>query len=140
MAEGEATAFRADLERAHEVLAVQGGYVAGRVGRNVDDPEPSTSGLQVDQPTDDVKRPPEGVRNHTLTFEGTSSERWAAGLAATPDPAWSAVPARPGPVVGPRPRPVPEKGRRWPWVVLTLVPLLVIVGAGIWLLLLLRAA
>ena len=104
------------------------------------DPEPTTSGLQVDQPTDDVPRPPDGVRNRTLTFEGTSSERWAAGLAATPDPAWSAVPARPGPVVGPRPRPVPEKSRRWPWVVLTLVPLLVIVGAGIWLLLLLRAA
>jgi hypothetical protein len=38
VAEGEATAFRADLERAHEVLAVQGGYVAGRVGRNIDDP------------------------------------------------------------------------------------------------------
>ena len=105
-----------------------------------EDPEPTTSGLQVDQPTDDVNRPPDGVRNRTLTFEGTSSERWAAGLASAPDPAWSAVPARPGPVVGPRPRPVPEKSRRWPWVVLTLVPLLVIVGAGIWLLLLLRAA
>src|SRR4051812_4932044 len=104
------------------------------------DPEPTTSGLHVDQPTDEVGRPPDGARNHTLTFEGTSSERWAAGLAATPDPAWSAVPPRPGPVVGPRPRPVPEKRRRWPWVVLTLVPLLVIVGAGIWLLLLLRAA
>jgi hypothetical protein len=104
------------------------------------DPEPTTSGLRVDQPTDDVPRPPDGARDRTLTFEGTSSERWAAGHAASPDPAWSAIPARPGPVVGPRPRPVREKGRRWPWVVLTLVPLLVIVGAGVWLLLLLRAA
>jgi hypothetical protein len=103
-------------------------------------PEPTTSGLQVDQPTDEVGGPPRGVREPTLTFEGTSSERWAAGLAATPDPAWSPLPPRNGPVVGPRPRPARERGRRWPWVVLTLVPLLVIVGAGIWLLLLLRAA
>jgi hypothetical protein len=103
-------------------------------------PEPTTSGVQVDQPTDEVVGPPKGVREPTLTFEGTSSERWAAGLAATPDPAWSPVPPRSGPVVGPRPRPARERGRRWPWVVLTLVPLLIIAGAGIWLLLLLRAA
>jgi quinol monooxygenase YgiN len=37
--EAEAASFRADLQRAHEVLAVQTGYVAGRVGRNVDDPD-----------------------------------------------------------------------------------------------------
>jgi len=36
--EGEAGAFRDDLERAREVLATQRGYVAGRIGRNVDDP------------------------------------------------------------------------------------------------------
>jgi quinol monooxygenase YgiN len=35
----EQQAFRADLERAHETLATQQGYVAGRIGRNVDDPE-----------------------------------------------------------------------------------------------------
>jgi len=103
-------------------------------------PEPTTSGLQVDQPTDEVDGPPSGAREPTLTFEGTSAERWAAGLAASPDPAWSPLPPRSGPVVGPRPRAPREKGRRWPWVVLTLIPLLVIVGAGIWLLLLLRAA
>ena len=34
---GEA-AFREDLERARETLALQRGYVAGRIGRNVDDP------------------------------------------------------------------------------------------------------
>jgi quinol monooxygenase YgiN len=38
VAEADAAAFRADLERAHETLAVQTGYVAGHVGRNVDDP------------------------------------------------------------------------------------------------------
>src|SRR3954470_14411974 len=103
-------------------------------------PEPTTSGLQVDQPTDEVGRPPEGTRDRTLTFDGTSAERWAAGHAASPEPAWSPLPPRSGPVVGPRPRPVPERGRRWPWVVLALIPVLVIVGAGIWLLLLLRAA
>jgi ribosome modulation factor len=37
--EPEAAAFRDDLVRAHEVLAAQRGYVAGVVGRNVDDPE-----------------------------------------------------------------------------------------------------
>jgi quinol monooxygenase YgiN len=37
--EAEAASFRADLERAHEMLAVQSGYVVGHVGRNVDDPE-----------------------------------------------------------------------------------------------------
>ena len=104
--------------------------------------EPTTprSGPLVDQPTGGVGRPPEGARERTLTFEGTSAERWAAGHATAPDPAWSPVPPREGPVVGPRPRTAPARGRRWPWVVLTLIPLLVIVGAGVWLLLLLRAA
>ncbi len=37
--EAEAASFRTDLERAHEMLSVQGGYVVGHVGRNVDDPE-----------------------------------------------------------------------------------------------------
>ncbi|MGI8523891.1 MAG: antibiotic biosynthesis monooxygenase family protein [Nocardioides sp.] len=37
--ETETVAFRADVERAHDTLAAQTGYVAGRVGRNVDDPE-----------------------------------------------------------------------------------------------------
>ena len=37
--EAEQAQFRDDLERARETLAVQRGYVAGRIGRNVDDPE-----------------------------------------------------------------------------------------------------
>jgi hypothetical protein len=98
-------------------------------------PPPAPSGLDVDQPTDELGQPPEGSRDPTLTFEGTAAQRWQAGLAATPDPAWSPVPRRPGPVVGPRPR---ERARRWPWVVLALLPVVVIVGTGIWLLLLLR--
>ena len=35
----EHAAFRGDLERARQTLAGQRGYVAGRIGRNVDDPE-----------------------------------------------------------------------------------------------------
>ena len=101
--------------------------------------EPTTPklGPLVDQPTDQLGSPPEGTRDPTLTFEGTAAQRWAAGLAATPDPVWSPLPPRPGPVVGPRPR---ERSRRWPWIVLTLLPVLIIVGTGIWLLLLLRGA
>jgi quinol monooxygenase YgiN len=35
----EAAAFRDDLERAHDALAARPGYLDGRIGRNVDDPE-----------------------------------------------------------------------------------------------------
>ena len=35
----EQAAFRDDLERACETLALQQGFIAGRIGRNVDDPE-----------------------------------------------------------------------------------------------------
>ena len=35
----EQAAFRNDLQRARETLAVQAGYVSGRVGRALDDPE-----------------------------------------------------------------------------------------------------
>jgi antibiotic biosynthesis monooxygenase len=37
--EAEQTQFRDDLERARQTLGVQDGYVGGRIGRNVDDPE-----------------------------------------------------------------------------------------------------
>ena len=36
--ESDAESFRADLERAHRTLALQAGFLAGHVGRNVDDP------------------------------------------------------------------------------------------------------
>ena len=90
-----------------------------------------------DQPTDQLGSPPEAKRDRTLTFDGTSAQRWAAGLPATPDPAWSSVPPGPPPVVAPRPR-AEERSRRWPWVLLTLVPILVIVVTGVWLLVLMR--
>ena len=88
----------------------------------------------VDQPTDELGAPPRD-RQPTLTFDGAAAERWKAGLAATPDPAWSPLPPTGRPVVGPRPR---EGSRRWPLVVLALLPVLVIVVTGIWLLFLLR--
>ena len=37
--DAEQSQFRDDLERARQILAVQEGYLAGRIGRNVDDPE-----------------------------------------------------------------------------------------------------
>jgi quinol monooxygenase YgiN len=37
--EAEQAAFRDDLERARQTLAVQRGFVRGSVGRNVDDPQ-----------------------------------------------------------------------------------------------------
>ena len=36
---GEAAAFRTALEEARATLAAQTGYVRGRIGRNVDDPD-----------------------------------------------------------------------------------------------------
>jgi quinol monooxygenase YgiN len=39
VAEADAESFRADVERARETLSAQRGFVAGHVGRNVDDPE-----------------------------------------------------------------------------------------------------
>ena len=39
VSEADQAAFRDDLERAREVLAVQQGYLAGRIGRNVDEPD-----------------------------------------------------------------------------------------------------
>ena len=49
----------------------------------------------------------------------------------------------PAPVVPPVHPPVrtPERGaRRWPWVLITLLPIIVIVGSGIWLFILLSHA
>ena len=98
-----------------------------------------TGGVAAEPPTDRLASPPAPAdREPTLTFTGSAAQRWAAGHAATPDPAWSSVPATAGPVtVSPRPRPSAGP-RRWPWIVLTLVPLLIIAGTGVWLLLLFR--
>ncbi|MCW2531956.1 MAG: hypothetical protein JWP62_1526 [Blastococcus sp.] len=71
----------------------------------------------VDEPTDQLDPPRGRPRERTLAF-------------AYPEMAGG----RPAPTV----RPTPRRPRRWPWVVLTLLPILVIVGAGITFLLLLR--
>jgi hypothetical protein len=73
----------------------------------------------VDQPTDELVPPDNRPRERTIAF---ASPEMAGG--------------RPAPTVGPTPR----RPRRWPWVVLSLLPILVIVGAGVTLLLLLRGA
>jgi hypothetical protein len=92
-----------------------------------------------DQPTDQLGEPPRDARDRTLTFSGTAAQRWAAGHPATPDPAWSSVPPEPGPVVvGPRPRAAVQRSRRWPWIVLALLPILVIAVTGAWLLVLMQ--
>jgi hypothetical protein len=105
--------------------------------RDTATPDPALPPPLADQPTDQLGQPTEGARDKTLTFSGTAAQRWAAGHPATPDPAWTSVPPEPGPVVvGPRAR--DARSRRWPWVVLTLVPILVIVVTGVWLLVLMR--
>jgi hypothetical protein len=73
----------------------------------------------VDQPTDELAPPRGRPRERTIAF---ASPEMAGG--------------RPAPSVGPTRR----RPRRWPWVVLTLLPILVIVGAGIAWVLLVRGA
>ena len=69
----------------------------------------------VDEPTDELAPPRDRPRERTIAF---ASPAMAAG--------------RPMPVIGPT-----SRHRRWPWVLLTLLPVLVIAGAGIALLVLL---
>jgi hypothetical protein len=77
--------------------------------------EPST----VDQPTDQLNPPFGRPRERTIAF-------------ASPE----AAVGRPKPSVGRTPR----SPRRWPWVVLALLPVLVIAVSGVWWVLLLRSA
>jgi hypothetical protein len=79
------------------------------------EPEPEPA---LDQPTDELAPPRGRSRERTIAF---ASPEMAGG--------------RPTPTVGPTPR----RPRRWPWLVLALLPVLVIAGAGIALLVLLRA-
>jgi hypothetical protein len=80
---------------------------------------PAKPGPLLDQPTDELDPPRGRSRERTLAF---ASPEMAGG--------------RPAPTVGPTPR----RPRRWPLVVLALLPVLVIAGAGIALLVLLRGA
>jgi hypothetical protein len=70
-----------------------------------------------DLPTDELDPPSGRPRERTIAF-------------AAPEMA----PGRPAPTVGPTAR----RPRRWPWVVLALVPVLVIAGAGVLLAMLLH--
>src|SRR3954466_6281941 len=70
-------------------------------------PPPARDEALADQPTDQLTSPRPKDRDPTLRFDGSARERWAAGLASTPDPAWSSVPP-PAPVVAPR-----DRSRRW---------------------------
>jgi hypothetical protein len=98
-----------------------------------------------DDPTDKLSSPPQ-VRQQTLAFDSPP-----AGVPApVPPPPGRPAPLRGADVAPPAaspvqgaptyvpPGPAPERSRRWPWVVLTVLPILVIVGAGLMLLLLLR--
>jgi hypothetical protein len=80
---------------------------------------PAKPGPLLDQPTDELDPPRGRSRERTLAF---ASPEMAGG--------------RPQPTVGPTPR----RPRRWPLVALALLPVLVIAGAGIALVVLLRGA
>ena len=72
-----------------------------------------------DQPTDELNPPSRRPRERTIAF---ASPEMAGG--------------RPAPTIGRTPRP----RRRWPWVLLALLPIVVIAGAGVALMILLRGA
>ncbi len=82
-------------------------------------PSPTRGTPSVDLQTDKLDAPRGRSRERTIAF-------------AAPEMAGG----RPAPTVGRTPR----RPRRWPWVVLTLIPVLVIVVTGVWWLLLLFAA
>ena len=83
------------------------------------DGAPATGTPSVDLQTDELDAPRGRSRERTIAF-------------AAPEMAGG----RPTPTVGRTPR----RPRRWPWVVLALLPVVVIVVSGVWWLLLLRAA
>jgi len=82
---------------------------------------PPTSCSPADQPTDKLEQPQRPPREQTLAF-GTPQQ--VARAAGRPPHAPSTA--------------SPRRSRRWPWVALSLVPLLVIAGAGVMLAVLLH--
>lgn len=78
--------------------------------------------LLADEPTDQLVPPRASMRDRTLELAHGQAAPVRSPVAPQP-----AVPARDG-------------GRRWPWVLLTLLPIIVIVGSGIWLFVLLSHA
>jgi hypothetical protein len=79
-----------------------------------------------DQPTDRLQPLRGPVREPTLTFDPPPAE---TGRPPSEPPA-----AR----MPPPPAPAGSGGRRWPWVLLVLLPLVVIVVSGVWLFVLFR--
>lgn len=109
-----------------------------------------------DEPTDKMSSPPQ-VRQPTLAFDSPAAP--APSVVGTPAPVSAppqfapfgspsaAAPGRgtpssgPPPSSGPTPRVIArERKRRWPWVVLTVLPILVIIAVGILLFVLLGGA
>jgi hypothetical protein len=80
---------------------------------------PASGASSADLQTDELVPPRARSRERTIAF-------------VTPEMARG----RPTPTIGRTPR----RPRRWPWIVLALLPLVVILGSGVWWLLLLRAA
>jgi hypothetical protein len=70
-----------------------------------------------EQPTDELPEPTRRPREPTLRFEG------GGGF--------------PRPAPAPRIPEQPARSRKWPWVLAALLPVVVIVGSGIWLFVLL---
>jgi hypothetical protein len=88
------------------------------------DPGPPTRAQRLaGEPTDELF-PGRPLRDPTLKFEQ------GAGVPAPVVPA----------VHTPVRTPDDERGRRWPWVLVALLPIIVIVGSGIWLFILLSHA
>jgi hypothetical protein len=81
--------------------------------------QPPRSASPADLQTDELAPPRGRSRERTIAF-------------VTPEMARG----RPTPTIGRTPR----RPRRWPWIVLALLPLVVILGSGVWWLLLLRAS
>lgn len=127
-------------------------------------PEPSPPRPYVlpDEPTDELSSPPQ-VRQQTVAFDAPAGAPapWAPPVPGTtapgPGPAQFGAPpfgspssgaagsdrpsSDPPPSYGPSGRgSEPDRKRRWPWVVLTVLPILVIVAAALLLLVLLRGA
>jgi hypothetical protein len=128
--------------------------------------QPPPPGSLADQPTDQLRPPAGPARQDTLAFGPSAADEAGPGNAApgpatpgpvtagegAPDqgapgyrppghgaPAHDPVGYRPaGASAVPEPPGAPGRGRAWPWVLLALLPLVVIVGAGVLLFLLLR--
>lgn len=76
----------------------------------------------VDPPTDQLAAPPNAAGDRTLDLPPQAAVPVGAGTAGAPAPGEG------------------DRRRWWPWLVLTLLPVVVIVVAGVWWLLLARGA